>query len=112
MLVSLRVWAPIWQCERTVLEVSGDNVAMLTMVSTMRAKGKGTNNIARELALDLADGLFRPAICQRVPGINNVLPDLLSRKYQPGHAFVLPAALTSAIEIKLPVRSPEYYRAA
>jgi hypothetical protein len=72
MLASLRAWASIWQDERTVLEVRGDNVAMLTMASTRRAKGKGTNAIARELVLDLANGLFRPSICRHIPGTNNI----------------------------------------
>ena len=112
MLVALRAWAKYWQQERAWLEVTGDNVGVLHLVATMRASGDGPNKIARELALDLADGVFRPRLCEHTPGVCNVLPDTLSRKFQPDTIFELPSALSSAVEVQVPARTESYYRAA
>ena len=111
MLVALRVWACWWQQERIRLEVTGDNVGVLSMVCKMRSSGVGSNKIARELALDLADGAFRPSLCEHTPGSANVLPDALSRKFQPGVHFCLPRELLSAAEVHLPTRNSSFYRA-
>ena len=111
MLVALRAWAPYWREERVLLEVTGDNIGVLHLVSSMRAGGAGCNKIAREIALDLADGVFRPRLCQHTPGTSNVIPDALSRKFQPGFQFVLPQELHLAVEISAPKRWPSYYKA-
>ena len=111
MLVALRCWSKYWQEDRVQLEVTGDNLGVLSMVSKMRSAGKGSNMIAREIALDLANGVFRPQMCEHTPGICNVLPDALSRKYQPGSNFALPAPLQGVKEICLPARSASYFKA-
>ena len=49
------------------------------MVIRMQAKGAGTSVVARELALDVADCLYTPAIGEHVPGVANKLADYLSR---------------------------------
>eukprot|EP00972_Heterocapsa_arctica_P029332 4315574-Heterocapsa_arctica.AAC.1 len=59
----------------------------------MRAKGYGVNLVAREMTLDLSDGFYRPDLCTHTPGVASSIADSLSRRFQPGVTFVLPAAL-------------------
>ena len=75
---------------RSLLEVRGDSVTALTMVMCMKARGRGVNLVARELALDLADGCFRPDVARHIAGVSNKRADILSRRFQPGKEFKLP----------------------
>ena len=93
ILVALRLWKQSWALVRSTLEVRADNVSALTAVACMRAKGYGVNLVAREMALDLSDGCYRPDICTHTPGVASSIADGLSRRFQPGVTFVLPAAL-------------------
>ena len=81
------------------------------MVCRMRSSGAGPNKVARELALDLSEGSFRPGVFEHTPGICNVIPDALSRKFQPGTHFVLPEALWATTETVLQARSSSFFRA-
>ena len=47
------------------------------------SKGGGAALIARELALDIAQGAYTPGDAVHVPGVANVLCDALSRLYAP-----------------------------
>ena len=89
---------------RSVLEVRADNVTALAMVTLMKAKGPGVNLVARELALDLADGCYRPDITQHIPGITNDCSDTLSRRFQPGNTFILPKVQVKIAVSKIPLR--------
>jgi hypothetical protein len=110
MLISLRAWKDYWQRERVVLQCKGDNMGMLHMLTSLKARGKGANLIAREIALDLSDASFQPNMVEHVPGIMNVAADELSRKFEPGRPFSLPAVLAAAKHTAVPLRTTSYYR--
>ncbi len=123
LLVALRLWAHRWHSHRVTFEVRADNIAALTLVTTMRGKGWALNVIARELALDYARAAFRPAVCARVPGVGLATADALSRRFQPEqgsssllplqaqrHGWAIPAVLPQAAEEHPPPRPASYYR--
>ena len=110
ILVALRLFKCWWRHDRLQLTVASDSFAALSALLRMKASGQGPNIIARELALDLADGLYRPDVIVHQPGIANTICDVLSRKFQPGVAFVLPAVLSNAVCLTPPARTKEYYR--
>ena len=60
ILVSLREWKRIWSHTRCSISVKADNIAALTLTATMQAKRGAMSLIAREMALDTADGLYSP----------------------------------------------------
>ena len=63
------------------------------MVLSMKATGIGTNIVAREVALDIAQGIYRPSAAEHVRGASNIIADMLSRKSQPDAEYHLPAHL-------------------
>ena len=110
VLISLRLWGSYWRRERIVLEVRADNITALTMLTTLKAKGPGVNLIARELALDLGCGVFRPGICAHTPGVSYKVADALSRRHMPNFGFEIPACLQHLEETPVPKRDQSYYR--
>jgi hypothetical protein len=90
---------------KVVLQCKGDN-----MLTSLKARGKGANLIAREIALDLSDASFQPSMVEHVPGIMNVAADELSRKFEPGRPFSLPVVLAAAKHTVVPLRTTSYYR--
>ena len=96
MLVGLRLWATAWKDGRATIEVKGDSISALTLVLCCRTKGQATNIIAREIALDIAETIYRPDLGTHIPGTMNVAPDQLSRIAQPGHSTNVPTILATA----------------
>ena len=113
-LVALRGWSHHWKGKRVVLMVRGDSVAMLTLLLKMRPKADKVNLglIARELALDVAEGVFEPVVGVHLPGVANVLADVLSRRLDPRYkaSWMLPKALVGVPHMEVPRRRHEYYR--
>ena len=68
---------------RMALAVDGDNITALVTVTKLKAPEGGVRRIAREIALDFADACFPPVHCRHIAGISNVLPDMISRKFDP-----------------------------
>ena len=68
--------------------------------------------LARELALDIAAGVYEPQICEHVPGVANVSPDVLSRWFEPGKSQVLSDALAHAEHVQVAARDSTFWRAA
>ena len=63
----------------------------LAAIAYFKASSHSTvAKLARELALEVADGTFAPEFNQHVPGAANIIADTLSRRLQPGKTFVLP----------------------
>jgi hypothetical protein len=110
LLVALRVWKSWWQRIRVKLALRGDNVACLILASQLRGKSMGLNLIASELALDLGDASFAPDTISHTPGVANTLADVLSRTYQPGKTWELPASLRSVPETLPPQRGKQFWR--
>ena len=112
MLVALRLWRHLWQHSRTIITVKADNVAALTLAATMKAKRGPMSVIAREMALDIASGLYTPSVVERLPGVVNESADALSLRHQPGRNFVLPFLLQKATEVCASERPLAWWRSA
>ena len=112
LLMALRVWSPLWSGRRVVLSVRSDSVSALMAVLTLSSQGTNTNLIAREMALDIADSIYRPSVIAHIPGICNVIADVLSRWYDPSKKAELPAPLVGATLRLLPRRDDAFFRAA
>jgi hypothetical protein len=110
MLVSLRLWKHTWMNRRTVITVKADNIAALTMVASMKARRGPMSVVAREMALDVACGLYSPSIAEHLPGVVNEAADALSRRHQPGKTFVLPFLLKKATERRPDNRNSDWWR--
>ena len=112
-LVALRHWHQRWSATRVKVQVRGDSVAMLTLLLKMRppSASLGLGVIAREMALDVANSCYAPNVLTHVPGIVNVGPDTLSRRYDPSKVeWSLPDWLKHVPETRVPTRDEGYYR--
>ena len=112
VLVALRAWAHRWQGRRVVLRVRSDSVSALTLVLAAKAKGRGPAIIAREVALDLAEMVYRPDVVSHIPGLANVAADKLSRLAQPGTSASWPTYLSLAECQAVPARGASLCRAS
>ena len=110
VLVALRAWRPRWIHRRVFIRVKSDSMSALILTFKLKTSGVGSGIIAREIALDVAQSEYRPNIVEHVPGIDNVVADELSRKFQPGHVFALPPCLTDVPELQLAARDRSYFR--
>ena len=110
MLVSLRQWKHVWLQSRTVITVKADNIAALTLVASMKARRGPMSVVAREMALDVACGLYSPSVAVHLPGVVNESADALSRRHQPGKTFVLPFLLEQAKERLPDNRTSDWWR--
>ena len=84
VLVALRAWKRRWAHRRILLEVKSDSISALAMSLKTKASGYGTSIIARELALDIAQSEYKPDVAEHIPGVDNVLADVFSRKHMSG----------------------------
>ena len=109
-LIALRQWATHWLGQRATLLVRADNTSALILFSTLRARTKALTIIAREFALDLGRAEFRPDMYEHVPGITDIVCDMLSRQFDPSKTFVLPSALASAQAVTPPERPLSWWR--
>ena len=87
-----------------------DSAAALTMTMHLKFPGAGPGIIARELAMVIGCATFRPDVYSHVPGLANVTADALSRRYEPGVSFRLPALLSGVTETHPQIRSPSWWR--
>lgn len=111
-LVAMRLWQTLWRHERSAVQIRGDNMTLLTMITELRGSGAGTNKLAREFALDVAAASYRPLLATHVPGVANVIADQLSRRFAPGTSWRVPAGLERARESAPPPRTETWYRAS
>ena len=111
MLVGLRLWAGYWKHRRSTLLVKGDSVTALTLVMHCRAAPGKMTIIARELALDIAECVYRPDLVVHIPGVNNISADRLSRLHDQHKPATVPAFLSSVRRAEVPIRDSTYYRA-
>ena len=81
------------------------------MLTCFRFSGRGLTMMAREIALDIGCGTYRPAICAHSLGVAHKVADALSRKYAPGFKYSLPQCLSEVRETLIPARTDEYYAA-
>jgi len=111
VLFGMRAWLPHWVELAPQLQVRSDSVAALSMVARMQTSSPQLAFIARELALTLSMSCIRPKVVEHTPGVCNQLADALSRRFQPGVSWRVPAALRDIMEVSVS-RPPSYYRTA
>jgi hypothetical protein len=111
-LVALRGWCSRWSRQRARIKVRSDSISALVLCLKLKTKGVGTTMIAREVALDIADAVYAPHIAEHIPGLENIVSDMLSRKYAPGKIYELPACLRDVEELILQPRTKAYFLAA
>jgi len=111
VLVALRAWSPHWQSSRSALAVRSDSVTALTMLLFCRATGS-VARVAREVALDLAEGVYRPRVATHIPGALNVAADALSRLHDPSGGYSVPQYLMTVARVRPPPRGASFYRCA
>jgi len=75
-----------------------------------RASGAGVNIIAKELALDMAEAVYRPTLVEHLPGVMNIAADALSRLFIPGKNYVVPSCLARSTRVDPPERDSGYFR--
>ena len=111
-LASNRSWKSYWTKDRTKLLIRGDLVSMLTMVLCLKpSRSCGLGLLAREMALDLAEGAYKPDIAAvHIVGVTNKLADLLSREAAPGGTGDRPLVLHQSSETVILPRPRSWYR--
>ena len=109
LLAALRLWRHHWQDKRVSLQVKSDSVSALILIVKMKTSGVGTSILAREMALNIADALYEPNVCEHIPGIANVIADHLSRMTEQADA-PLPAQLRHARRRYFEPRDRDWWR--
>ena len=113
VLVALRMWSPLWRKKRVVLTVKSDSVTILVRFKTA---GVMPSLIAREIALDVAECVYQPAVVAHIPGKTNVIADELSRinvdegTLAKNNIVSIPPLLKKAQRWLPPPRDGAYYR--
>ena len=111
VLTACRLWRTHRLHRRFGLMVQSDSISALTLLVHCRVHGGvGVSVIACELALDLAEGVYRPALGAHIPGITNLSADALSRWTAPGGKSVLPPSLMRARRVHPEQRSRVWWR--
>ena len=93
-----------------LLRVKSDSISALVLSLDLKTSGFGAGIIAREIALDVAATEYKPDVAEHVPGLDNDVADMLSRKFAPTKDYVLPSILASIPEAPVTDRHDEYYR--
>ncbi len=75
----------------------------------LKTRGKGAGIIAREVALDIVQAEYAPHIAEHVSGEGNLISDMLSRRFAPGHEYALPQCLQHVSELELEARGSGYF---
>ena len=95
---------------RCTLRVKSDSVSALTLLVKFKSSGSACQALAREVALDFATAAFMPIVAVHIPGLANVIADVLSRKFQPKREFALPSCLNDVKEFIAPVRTRDFFK--
>jgi hypothetical protein len=95
---------------RVFVQVKSDAISALVLTFKLKTSGKGAGIVAKEIALDVAASEYRPHAVAHIPGIENVIADALSRKFEPGFEFTLPTELAGIPEIEVCPRDHTYFR--
>ena len=93
-----------------MLRVKSESISALVLTLNLKTKGKGAGIVARELALDVAASEYAPNVAEHIPGVENILADALSRRFEPNFDFILPTIFSTVPEAVLPPRGNDYFR--
>eukprot|EP00971_Amphidinium_carterae_P030029 590616-Amphidinium_carterae.1 len=58
--VALQLWKPHWQQDKIALTVRSNNYSAFFSLAKLRSRSAALTCIARDVALELADGTYRP----------------------------------------------------
>ena len=95
ILIGVRQWLPHWKKQRAIVAARTDSAAAVGSWNKERSPSAAINAVVREAALDMAEGLYRVDTTEHIPGVTNILPDALSRLYQPGKPRIPPQDLVT-----------------
>ena len=109
-LIALRLWSQYWQGQRAVLQIRSDNIGALSLFAFLKGSSSPLRTIAAEFALDLGKAEYRPDLITHIPGITNVICDVLSRRYDPHKEFYIPSQHCKAKAVKPPERTASWWR--
>ena len=111
VLVALRCWRKYWSTGRFALRIKGDNMTALTAASKLKGSSPAVRTLTREIALEFTEACFYPTEVQHIPGVTNVLADILSRRWDPQHSqgWQLPEQLRHLTPTAVPVRDSHFY---
>ena len=107
-LVALRAWQEFWLGRKFSVAIRSHNLGALFMGAQMRSTASPV--ISKEVALLYGEGSFEPRVFQHLPGIANVVADVLSRMAEPGNVAELPDEVVGIAPVVVPVRTKSYYR--
>ena len=109
-LICLRLWQKWWMTSTVTLRLRNDNVGALTLFAQVKGRSPAHTLLAKEFALDLGKAQYRPRVTEHLPGIVNVICDVLSRRFQPGETFNLPHQLKQARAVIPPSRPRSWWK--
>jgi hypothetical protein len=104
-LIAVRMWAK----PEAGLMTRTDSATTVDVLFKMRSADAQLNRIAAEMALDLLANRYSPMVISHIPGVTNILPDKLSRAFQPGVAFMIPCELEHAHKVAAPLRDANFW---
>ena len=111
VLVAVRLWMPEITSRRATLAVRTDNIGALTVVASLKGKGPSMGLVARELALDFGSCSYAPRVVEHLPGVANVLADVLSRRLDPHkQPWRSPAQVAHLSPTQVTARIPTWWR--
>jgi hypothetical protein len=108
LLVAVRLWAN--ESVGMTLAIRTDNAGCAAVISKLRSSNPSLNRIATELALDMIEQDFMPMVIDHIAGVTNIEPDALSRIFQPGKNYQVPASLMNLIRTDTACRDRSFWR--
>ena len=91
--VAMREWLPLWQDESTSILVKSDSMAALGALNREGSSRPLINKVVREIALDLAEGIYNVEVLGHQPALWNGIADALSRLDEPEADTEFPTSL-------------------
>ena len=110
VLVGVRAWLPLWKDDRLTIRIRSDSAAALGSIRRQKSSNANVNAVVRELALDLAEGLYQIDVTEHLPGKCNTWADPLSRLWQPGTKATIPAGLEAVGRQAIQARDDAWWR--
>ena len=112
ILIGVRAWRDFIGSRRWAVWIRSDSQAALGAALKLRSANPQMNEVIRELALDLAEGKYELDFFEHVPGVENKVPDFLSRLTQPGADREYPPELGGITETIVDVRGADWWESA
>ena len=106
----MREWLPLWQDESTSILVKSDSMAALGALNREGSSKPLTNKVVREIALDLAEGVYDVEVLGHQPASWNAIADALSRLDEPEAGTEFPLALEGVLRTEAAPRPLAWWR--